>query len=84
MSLDAVIRSVEPNDVGLTLHLEPRYDRRIGHWQPFGQRRLTIANPTWTPEPGMPVWGGDSMVEIGHHPGHRYHREHYTQLREMF
>lgn len=88
MSIDARIRSVEEVPEGLRIHLEPR---RTKHgWSIVGQRTLLIVQPTWTPEFGLTIWGGDASVIIGDAcPGHagvkrHYKREGYIRLKEDF
>jgi hypothetical protein len=62
MSLDAKIRRVGHTDKGLRLELEPRFDKRVGHFQPAGQPAITIVGPiSKEPEPGF-VGSSDSRV----------------------
>ncbi len=79
MSIDAKIRQVEEIPEGYLLHLEPRHSDT--GFSLAGQRSLLIEQPTWKPEWGMEVWGGDSTVMIGER---RYKRNGYTKLREDF
>ena len=92
MSIDATIMNVEREGSDLILTLASRLDDRDKGSIP-GQSRMRIINATWTPEPGMDIWGGDSSVQIiteygkydpvTHNAiGPWYRREGYTRLIE--
>lgn len=93
MSLDATILSVERDGADLVLTLGPRIDD-ADKLSTAGQPRMRIRNATWTPEPGMDLWGGGSSVQIVTKRGERdpvtnnaigpwYRREGYTTLHEV-
>jgi len=89
VAIDAVIRDVVRDGDALPLDLEPRRYRpevaaRCGyHFSIPGQSRLYIDNPTWTPQPGMAIWGGDSSVEIVNATEPQWYvRTSYTRMQE--
>lgn len=85
MKIDATILSVERDGEDVVLALGNRIDDRDKE-SLAGQARLRIKNATWSPEPGMNIWGGRELVQIlsgafgGE--GHWYTREGYTTLHE--
>ena len=81
MSLDATILEVERDGADVVLTLGPRIDND-DRLTLAGQDRMRILEATFVPEPGMDLWGGDSIVELCSTPKRRYHREGYTRLRE--
>lgn len=92
MSIDATILNVEREGNNLVLTLVPRLDDHDKE-SIDGQSTLRILNATWTPEPGMDIWGDGSSVQIITERGKRdpvtnnaigpwYRREGYTRLIE--
>ena len=63
MALDATILDVTRDGADLVLTLGPRIDDADKLFI-TGQPKLRILNATWTPEPGMDIWGGGSSAQI--------------------
>ena len=86
MSVDAKIRRVERDGNDLVLHLEPRWDSRVGRWSINGQDRLRIEQATWEPSAGDGIWGGSGVVIIVQNGRgeHAYDRISITHLRERW
>ena len=63
MALDATILDVTRDGADLVLTLGPRIDD-ADKLSITGQPKLRILNATWTPEPGMDIWGGGSSAQI--------------------
>ena len=93
MSIDATILNVDHEGNDLVLTLVNRLDDDDKESM-AGQSRLRIVNATWTPEPGMDIWGGGSSVQIitdrerrdpvtNNAIGPWYRREGYTRLIEV-
>lgn len=84
MSLDATILHVAHDGADLVLSLGPRID-----WEeklsPVGQPQVRIVEATWTPEPGMDLWGDACSAFIAPRLtlAHEYRREGYTRLYEV-
>lgn len=81
MSIDATILQVERDGADVVLTLGPRIDND-DKLSLAGQERMRILDATYTPEVGMDLWGGDSIVELCSTPKRKYHRQGYTRLRE--
>ena len=92
MALDATILDVTRDGADLVLTLGPRIDDADKLFI-TGQPKLRILNATWTPEPGMDIWGGGSSAQIITKRGERdpvtnnaigpwYRRKGYTTLVE--
>jgi hypothetical protein len=88
MSIDATILEVQREGADLRLILGPRIDRD-DKLTCAGQSQMRILDATWSPEPGMDIWGDAGSVEIT--PGalgknfntpRWYVREGFTRLRE--
>ena len=73
MSIDVIIRGVEVTQDGAILLLEPRTDHP-GAPPLHGLEKLLIEEPTWTPAPGMALWGNDATVIIETGSGQRIYR----------
>jgi hypothetical protein len=84
VSIDAKIRQVDEVEGDYLLQLEPRHTST--GWPLKGQSTLLIEQPTWKPEYGMTIWGGDSavLIETTDGPRRQYTRIGYTRLREQF
>lgn len=93
MAIDATILNVEREGVDVVLTLGARLDDNDRE-SIAGQPKLRILNATWTPEPGMDIWGSGSSVQIVTKRGERdpvtnnaigpwYRRDGYTRLREV-
>jgi hypothetical protein len=92
VSIDATILQVEHDGPDVVLTLGNRLDD-ADRESIAGQTKLRIVNATWTPEPGMDIWGGSSSVQIiterakrdpatNNAIGPWYRREGYTRLIE--
>jgi len=73
MTIDAIIRGVEVTHEGAILLLEPCTDHP-GVPPLAGQETLLIEEPTWTPAPGMALWGNADTVIIETGTGQRIYR----------
>ena len=81
MSIAAYVEKCTETEEGLWIEL-CGMQTAGGYYEPPGQPRLLVLDPTYVPEVGTVLWGGANSILLESKPQREYERISYVRLRE--